>query len=307
MIYERQTVAPEEAHIAALVYLSRPYTGVLEILHAELELFPTTLAVLTGEVVTSDLQSKESLIETGTAVIRNLLVDQWSPNYELPVRVLMEGLWTIERWVNYRDIGGSENGLQHSHRDSHGVSLLCDLERKEGNNADKGFLFPVFFLHDMGEIGLGDTLYKDKSLSRERQEYENFCQLIGFLSPEEQDKWKYYYLGQYIRFDPEVNKERFENTIPSPLPILKELQEKYSYEGKIFDAAERIGYLLYAVHCFTDCYQIDPLIQVLRHQHQHLVRLSFELPSVGKYIYPQRVQSWAESLLERYEGFYLEE
>lgn len=307
MIQELKGVAPEEAHVAALVDLSRHHTRIFEVLRAEVKLFPATLGILTGEIISSNLQSKEDLVAIGTAVIEKLLLDQWNPSYELEIRKIMGGLWSVKRWENYRHIGGPENSLQHSLRDLHLVSLLCDLEKEDNSTPDLGFLFPAFTLHDMGEIGLGDTLYKDKTLEREQEEYKKFCQLITFLSPQEQEKWRYHYLGQYIRFPLEVSRERFKNTILSPLPILEELQTKYKHEGKIFDAAERIGYLLYAVHCFTNHYRIDPLIQVLRNQHHHLVRLSSELPSVGKYIYPPGVIRWAEDLLKRYEGLYQEE
>lgn len=306
MVREGQEIIPEEAHMAALVGLSRYETQVFELLRVEVELFPATLEILTGRIVSSDLQSKEELLETGAAVVERLLIDQWSPRYEFKVRGIMEKLWGVERWENYRHIGGSENSLQHSLRDLHLVSLISDLEEREGFTPDVDFLFRAFILHDMGEIDLGDTLYKDKTLKREQEEYEKFCQLISFLSPKERKEWRYYYLGQYIRFTPEASQERFRNMRPFPLPVLEELQERYEHEGKIFDAAERIGYLLYAVHCFTNRHQIAPLIQVLRHQHRHLVRLSEELSSVGRYIYTPRVVSWAEDLLRNYEGVYLE-
>lgn len=299
---------PEEAYLSALVLASRQHTNIFEVLREEVELFPTTLSILTGEIVSSDLQTREKLVATGMAVIEKLLVDRWNSGYEEKIREIMEGLWNIERWENYKHIGGSENSLQHSLRDLHLVSLFCNEERKKGSRPELGFLFNAFILHDMGEIGLGDTLYKDKTLKREREEYKRFCDLINFLSPREQKKWKYYYLGQYIRFPQEINRERFKNVSPSPLPILEELQRKYEHEGKIFDAAERIGYLLYAIHCFTKPgdRSIEPLIQVLRNQHSHLVRLTPELSSVGRYIYTSGVINWAESLLKSFEGVYLE-
>lgn len=310
MIPGKEIPAEEEALISVLVEFSKPKTRIFELLYAEVQSFPTTLEFLAGKIVTSNLQSKEDLVATGIAVVQKLLVDQQSPGYESKIKEIMEGLWNVERWENYRHIGGSENSLQHSLRDCHLVLLLCKFEEEEGYTPDLGYLFPSFILHDMGEIDLGDTLYKDKTLSREREEYRRFCQLITFLSPQEQEKWRYYYLGQYIRFDAKTNEERFKDVTPSPLPILRELQSKYLHEGKIFDAAERLGYLLYAVHCFTTSKRIErivPLIQVLRNQHKHLVRLSQELPGFGKYIYHRGVRSWTKTLWRSHEGLYLEE
>lgn len=198
----------------------------------------------------------------------------------------------IIRWEKYFKTGKSkkENSLQHSYVASLLALIVLDNEMNNSEIPPNSYLvLKSIILHDLGEIEEGDTVYIDKNEEGDKREYEFFKNLVDNL--------------------PENNKESFilaynlQNTNKN---FLKFDKNKYNKEIKLFEAIERLGYLLFGYNEYTKYNREEIFVQILRHQHKHLVRLSKELPRFGKTFYNGDIRESIEKFLEKYEGKYIE-
>ncbi len=202
----------------------------------------------------------------------------------------------VLRWEKYvkADEARAENSLQHSYKASLLATRVLDNEKKHSNEAfDSYIVLKAIILHDLGEIETGDTVYIDKTGEGDKREYEFFKKLISSLPD---DIKADLYLAYNIQ-----NAEK--NNISD---ITTKLKEEYPVEIKLFEAIERLGYLVFAYREFRREGKPKILVQTLRNQHNHLVRLANELPGFGSTFYTSETQDSVESFLKEYKGQFIE-
>jgi len=200
------------------------------------------------------------------------------------------------RWEKYVKAGEAmkENSLQHTYK---GGLLGIMIMENEMKHSDKPFdaylILKALLLHDIGEIETGDVVYIDKSRGVEEKERDFFVQFVSCLPEDIRKPMKTAYDLQ------KINK----GLMNAP----QELAEKYKLEAALFEATERLGYVIFAYREYARRNKEKILVQVLRNQHHHLMRLAGELPGFGKVFYTGEMQSQIEGFLKGYDGQYIEE
>ena len=221
---------------------------------------------------------------------------------------IMEALNRVPRWSNYRDNIERETSLIHTLRDIYLIETISEkaegyITTKECAKPDNIFLKQAFLLHDIGEIGQGDILYKDKKIDHETGEFDYFLALFRD-APAGLAIWLLNcYLLQYVADGNNKNTTRFKN-YPMLLEILSFLNSGALLEGLIFKAAERLGYVLYGLYGLVEKKYLPGIVQILRNQHPHLKTYanSQQIPGFNQHFYTQEVIAWVEELLHTFEG-----
>ncbi len=198
----------------------------------------------------------------------------------------------IRRWKKYvkRREARKENSLQHSYKASLLACIVIENEMRYAGNIDAYKVLKATILHDLGEIKTGDTVYIDKSEERDREEYEFFKDLISRLPEEIRPSFDEAY--------------RLQHSTGEDISILMATKRK---ELNLFEAIERLGYVVFAYREYKELRKGEKiLVQTLRNQHEHLVRLARELPGFGAVFYTPEVQQNMEEFLKQYEGKFIE-
>ena len=184
--------------------------------------------------------------------------------------------------------------MQHSFKDSLLATVIIENEKRHSKDEfDAYLILKAVLIHDLGEIGKGDILYRDKNMESDKQEHSIFKDLIAALPEDTQNE-----------LDVAFNLQHARSTGFSQ--ITDELKKRYPIEIKLFDAIERLGYVLFAYGEYNAGKGIEILIQVLRNQHSYLIRLANDLPGFGKVFYNKDIQKSIQDFLKKYEGQFIE-
>lgn len=215
----------------------------------------------------------------------------------------------VERWANYREWGGHENSLLHTVRDIFFIPHLANLEEEYGRKIDREILTQAFLLHDWGEIATQDTLWKHKDrVKTEASELEYFRQIAARIVPDSEERhgWIQAYLLQYA-FAPEeeISLLSLEKEDKNLVLVLK---RAYPVEAMIFNAAERLGYLCYAINCYVRSAYFPAMVQTLRNQQNGLLYLAEpgNLYSLRNHLFTRRIQRQAQRLITACDRHFLE-
>ncbi len=207
----------------------------------------------------------------------------------------------VGRWDKYveNEEAKPENTLQHTYKAALLSILIIDNEKRYilengGSNFDDYLVLKAILLHDLGEIDAGDTLYIDKNLKADLEEITGFEKLISDLS---KDSKKDLFLAYTLQYIGKAGHER----------VTPELEEKYHYEIRLFDAIERLGYVIFAYRQFRRDGNEKILVQTLRNQHHILARLSEELPGFGNRFYTPEIRQSLEEFIGQYDGKFIEQ
>lgn len=206
-------------------------------------------------------------------------------------------LQDVIRWKKYvnSEEAMKENSLQHSYKAALLALKVLENEKKYSEKPFDAYLvLKAIILHDLGEIEAGDTVYIDKNEEGEKHEYNFFRQLTSSLPEHIKKELHVAYHLQYS------NKPGFSDTSDK-------LNEEYPMEAKLFEAIERIGYVIFAYREYVRRNKEKIFVQVLRNQHTHLVNLAKELPGFGKIFYTEEMQHNIDEFLKGYDGKYIEQ
>jgi len=204
----------------------------------------------------------------------------------------LEGVLRWEKYVK-RGEAREENSLQHSYKASLLAVIVLENEAQHATDFNPYFVLKATLVHDIGEIETGDTVYIDKTEEKGEREYAFFRRFISRLPEHIQEAMDNAYNLQ------NAGKEGFS-------AIADRLREEYPIEVKLFEAIERLGYIIFAYREFRAGKE-KIFIQTLRNQYEHLIRLADDLPGFGSVFYNQEIQRLVEEFLERYDGKYIEQ
>jgi hypothetical protein len=168
---------------------------------------------------------------------------------------------------------------------------------------DGGLIITSCNIHDIGEKAKGkggDTLYIDKTIMGDFEEYLRFRRYYQSLDSFSFHALHRAFLLQYARKNPAVFP--FEARC-----IMSDLATNFSMEVLVFEAIERWDYVLYALEQYHDRGNEKILVQTLRHQIEPLNFLARELPGFGDAIWTADIFSWAHQFLVNHEGQWIEQ
>lgn len=200
------------------------------------------------------------------------------------LRNTITGLESVFRWEHYVKLGATkENDLQHSFSTVVLTILVLEILRNDSPSIsyDPYQILACAALHDFGEIGVGDTIYKNKTEETPNQELESYQLQISKFPDQIKDRLLEIYSCQYRCPDQPGN------TI-------------------IFEFIERTGYIIYALSEYKRSKDnIFMLVQVLRNQLEHIKRILNIIPGC-KILFTDQVISDFETILTAHDGLYLE-
>lgn len=194
----------------------------------------------------------------------------------------IRGLEDVIRWLPYTEMGVSkENDLQHSFSTVLLTILVLEIldESPPPIKYDKYKILACAALHDLGEINVGDTLYKKKTITSINNEIESYKRQISFFPDQLKFKLLGLYNTQLINFD--------------------EIDFKDSEVGNaiIFNFIERLGYLLFAVSEYKKSEDnIILLVQVIRNQLEPIKSL-LKILDTCKNIFTDSFLNWLEKVI----------
>ena len=203
----------------------------------------------------------------------------------------IKGLEDIIRWKPYIKMGISkENDLQHSFSTVLLAILVLEILEEDPPliKYNKYEILACSALHDLGEINVGDTLYKYKTLESISNELESYNQQINCFPEYLKVKLFRLYTMQLINFN-EVNFESSDlgNAI-------------------IFNFIERLGYLLFAMREYKKSKNnIVLLIQVIRNQLEQ-IKETLKILEACRKIFTDDFLHWLEELLIENNGKFIE-
>lgn len=211
----------------------------------------------------------------------------------------------VQRWSKYcgRSKGGGarrQNSLQHSYA----IALLGKIlyhKIRPYIVLDEGLLLTAFLIHDHGEGEiLSDTHYIDKNEEGDLEEYNAFVKRYSALPEEIFGEFHRAFLLQFALKAPL-------NFPESACVLMAELAAQQRQECLVFDAVERWDYVLYALEQFHDRGNTRILVQVMRHQKEHLDRLAEELPGFGQEVWTDAIKGEFAHFLAWHNGEHIEQ
>jgi len=224
-------------------------------------------------------------------------------NLDIPIlnsleKILQESLRMEDsiRWKKYvkRREAREENSLQHSYKASLLATIVIENEKKYSKeDFDSYLVLKATVLHDIGEIEEKDTVYIDKTDEGDRREHSFFQRFTSALPKHIKEKMD-------IAYDLQNSRK------PGFSKVSDRIRNVYPLEVNLFDAIERLGYVLFAYREFREG-SPKIFVQTLRNQHSHLVRLAEELPGFERSFYPKFTQDKVEQFLKKYKGQWIEQ
>ena len=213
------------------------------------------------------------------------------------------GLDEVLRWKKYvdKDQGTRpQNSLQHSLSITILGSMVIE-ELRPYVEIDSGLLITCLAVHDVGEgILKKDTLYIDKTVEGDLEEYQAFRHQYEPLDRELFDRLHRAFLLQFALKNPRI--------FPGDArEIMAHLAEEFLLEALMFSAIEQWDYVLYAIEQYHDRGNEKILVQVLRSQIGPLNAFAEEIPGFKAKIWTPEISSWATSFLVPYEGKWIEQ
>ena len=185
--------------------------------------------------------------------------------------------------------------MQHSYKAALLACLVLDSEMEFLPCINPYLVLKAVVVHDLGEIATGDTVYRDKTEEGDRKEHSFFEELISTLSEKQKERLNDAYHLQHAQ------KEGFSD-------IADELRRFYHKEAELFEAIERLGYVIFAYREFKENPRGKKIfVQTLRNQHERLKELAMGLPGFRNVFYTPEIQESVEKFLKGYEGQFIEQ
>ena len=215
------------------------------------------------------------------------------------------GLPKVRRWSKYVDDakhGGArlQNSLEHSYCIVILGGIVCAKLRRY-SVIDERLVMLALHVHDHGEGEIGmDTLYVDKSIEGDLQEYTAFRKRYDQLEPYIFRDFHRAFLLQFA----------LKNTDPFPpdaRELMGELANIHRLEALAFQAIEYLDYLVFALEQFEERGNRKILVQVLRNTVPHLDRLAEDLVGFRAEIWTPVMREWCAGWLMEYQDQWIEQ
>lgn len=186
-------------------------------------------------------------------------------------KMLQDGYGNVPRWKGYRDANPNLPLQTNSeHQNSLNMLFLSALPVIGEGDLNRSMLRMTSLLHELGKVDNGDTLYHEKTEDKHLNELLSFDVIIkkhlsflgelGLLN-----QLRYAYILQHV-----TNESVAFAGHPWAEEMLKRARINNLAEGQVFDALERLDYVLYAIRCFQDCKDIVILKHVYCNQVKRL-------------------------------------
>lgn len=166
---------------------------------------------------------------------------------EAAIHDMADALLNVKRWRHYKGSGRCETVLAHAFKGAMLAQVMIALERAHGTREFDAYrILAAAVVHDIGEGALGDVRYELKLDTRIRAVLEEH-ERNGFI--------------RFIEPLPALARKE--------ITLAFELQDdRVSFEGRFFNALERMGYVLWAVREYLDGHSVYH--EVFQPHHAHL-------------------------------------
>lgn len=185
-------------------------------------------------------------------------------------KMFQEDYRNVPRWKGYRDANPNlplQTNLEH--QNSLSTLFMYALPGICEKGLGRVMLMHACNLHELGEIENGDTLYHLKTEDKHLKELFSFDEILtknmSFLVPGVLDICRYAYILQHV-----TNESVNFSGHPWAEEMLKRARKKNLGEGQVFDALERLDYILYALRGFQECGDVVILKHVYCNQAKRL-------------------------------------
>lgn len=214
------------------------------------------------------------------------------------------GLPGVVRWSKYLTAEGAsvrrQDSLQHSYSIAVLGMIIC-YRLYHCVVLDEMLIHRALLIHDHGEGELGyDTLYINKAESGDLAEYHAFVGRYSMLPPALFHEFRRAFLLQFALKCPASFPEEAREA-------MMELAQRNRADCLVFDAIERLDYVLYAWEQQIVLGNDQILVQVLRNQVPHLDRLTQELPGFGQEVWTPDLRAYFQQFLTAHEGKWVEQ
>ncbi|MBU1032455.1 hypothetical protein KJ937_00800 [Patescibacteria group bacterium] len=211
-----------------------------------------------------------------------------------------KGLDKVQRWTNFQKSSGSRSQTTLAHSVSIQLAAIAVITAEQRHNPepfDAGFVHQALALHDLGElcraeIGF-DVVHLQKTTGSDLKEVETARNLFLSLPSPLRDQCMFLFLSQFASKEKMLDGQEKD--------MMDQLRAEKSLECLIFNAIERVDYILYAYSEYLLHGNVRIMIHVLRNQHAKLKALAEQLPGFAKEIYKPDMIAWADKLLAEYE------
>jgi len=219
-----------------------------------------------------------------------------------------DGLMPIQRWLKFASKGLFRKQSSFEHSLDTGLLAILVIEKIAPYypNMDKYALLACANLHEFGEIKLrltdpGDILWEDKQTDNNHilQELDVFFRLLKFtLDDDLTSLLLRKYLLQYLD-NPKAKELLIRD--PRVLSYNEYAISGYTFEAKVFDAIEKLGYVLDVIRQYdlTPKKSFPLLLKVLHNQYQKLYQYSQEIQGFD-YFYSEDIHKQILQLLTEY-------
>lgn len=220
-----------------------------------------------------------------------------------------DGLIPIQRWLKFamKGLFRKQSSFEHSFDTGLLAILVIEKIAPYYPNMDKYALLACANLHELGEIKFrstdpGDVLWENKQDNNDHilQELDVFFRLMK-LTLDDDDLTGLVlqkYLLQYLD-NPKVKELLIQD--PRVLSYNKYAISGYAFEAEVFDAIEKLGYVLDVIrqHDLKPKKSFPLLLKVLHNQYQKLYQYSQEIQGFD-YFYSEDIHKQILQLLIKY-------
>jgi len=220
-------------------------------------------------------------------------------HFFLPLwKMFQEVYRNVPRWKGYRDANPNlqlQTNLEHQNSLNPLFMLALPTIGEEG--LSRQMLFIACHVHELGEVENGDTLYHQKTEDKHLKELLSFDKILSSLEFLDEGRTEYYriaYLLQHVTNDT-VNFVGH----PWAEKMLRTIRKDYFAEGQVFDALERLDYVLYALKAYQKCGDVVILKHVYCNQVKRLDGYAKTIKGFNKWWYKE-ISADAKRFMKKY-------
>ncbi len=215
---------------------------------------------------------------------------------------LERDLGKVERWKPFQVKCGtrSQTTIHHTGTITHVALLVIQSIRADDKQVafDDAFVHGALAIHDHGEVidapDGRDTVYDDRTVTKDQRETAAFRESIAHLPNELQYAMLEHYMLQYVQGRGDVAYDDLTRR------IVADLIYKRTTEFFVFEAVEKLDYLFYALNEWVGKGNVRILVHVLRRQHAVLAKFARHFKGFGRLLYTDDFITWCEMILEQY-------
>ncbi|MEZ4102984.1 MAG: hypothetical protein R3B55_00170 [Candidatus Paceibacterota bacterium] len=213
--------------------------------------------------------------------------------------IFQEGYRNVPRWKGYCDVNPNlplQTNLEH--QNSLNMVFASALPFLGEPELNRSLLIQASLLHELGEVDNGDTLYHLKTEEKHLRELLSFDRIItkhfSFFEPWSVKSCRRAYILQHV-----VNEGLTFSGHSWAEDMLRNTRKVYLAEGQVFDALERLDYVLYALKAYQKCGDVVILKHVYCNQVKRLDGYAKTIKGFNKF-WTKEVSAAAKQFMRRY-------